>query len=400
MEKIQFIKRPSHHSGKDQNSISRCCAETASEVSDLQCLCGDTETQQPDLENSPAWATGILKTSRGPVYTTSHRLTWGDYFGEIKSRVSGFRMKYSIQPGLYAVGKPDRDSDILVTANYKLSFDKLRMHLRDQHVWILVLDTSSINVWCAAGKGTFGTEELVKRMQAARLDILVTHRRIILPQLSAPGVNAKEVRKQTGFRVYFGPVHAKDIGHYMKSGYTASDEMRTIQFSLLDRLVLTPMELNPAMKKFPLLAVLLLVISGLSPAGIIFKDAWEMGMPLLVLGIVAVISGAFLTPVFLPFIPFRSFAIKGFIMGLLSVALSLQLIGGLNHYHILMGLIAYLFFPLVSSYIALQFTGSTTFTGMSGVQRELKISIPLYITGIVLSVVLLIIVKIQLWGII
>ncbi len=400
MEKIQFIKRPSHYPGQDQNSISRCCAETASEVSDLQCLCEDKETQQPDLENSPAWATGILKTSRGPVYTTSHRLTWGDYFGEIKSRVSGFRMKYSIPPGLYAVGKADRDSDILVTANYKLSFDKLRMHLRDQHVWILVLDTSSINVWCAAGKGTFGTEELVKRMQAARLDILVTHRRIILPQLSAPGVNAKEVRKQTGFRVYFGPVHAKDIGHYMKSGYTASDEMRTIQFSLLDRLVLTPMELNPAMKKFPLLAVLLLVISGLSPAGIIFKDAWEMGMPLLVLGIVAVISGAFLTPVFLPFIPFRSFAIKGFIMGLLSVALSLQLIGGLNHYHILMGLIAYLFFPLVSSYIALQFTGSTTFTGMSGVQRELKISIPLYITGIVLSVVLLIIVKIQLWGII
>jgi hypothetical protein len=309
-------------------------------------------------------------------------------------------MKYSIPPGLYAVGKPDRDSDILVTANYKLSFDKLRMHLKDQHVWILVLDTNSINVWCAAGKGTFGTEELVKRMQAARLDILVTHRRIILPQLSAPGVNAKEVRKQTGFRVYFGPVHAKDISDYMKSGYKATDEMRTIQFSLLDRLVLTPMELNPAMKKFPLLAVLLLVISGLSPAGIIFKDAWAMGMPLLVLGIVAVISGAFLTPVFLPFIPFRSFAVKGFIMGLLSVALSLQLIGGLNHDHVLMKLISYLFFPLVSSYIALQFTGSTTFTGMSGVQRELKISIPLYITGIVLSVVLLIIVKIQLWGII
>jgi hypothetical protein len=204
---MQFIKRPSHHPGKDPNSISRCCSETASEVSDLQCLCGDTETQQPDLENSPAWATGILKTSRGPVSTTSHRLTWVDYFGEIKSRVSGFRMKYSIPPGLYAVGKPDRDSDILVTANYKLSFDKLRMHLKDQHVWILVLDTNSINVWCAAGKGTFGTEELVKRMQAARLDILVTHRRIILPQLSAPGVNAKEVRKQTGFRVYFGPVH-------------------------------------------------------------------------------------------------------------------------------------------------------------------------------------------------
>ncbi|MGC2061815.1 MAG: hypothetical protein WA610_02475, partial [Thermodesulfovibrionales bacterium] len=61
---------------------------------------------------------------------------------------------------------------------------------------------------------------------------------------------------------------------------------------------------------------------------------------------------------------------------------------------------AYLFFPLASSYIALQFTGATTFTGMSGVKKELKISIPLYISGIVVSLVLLLVFKLGEWGLI
>lgn len=396
MEKIQFIKRIASDSETGRNNISQCCADNA----ELQHLTRDAEAERFDLKNSPAWVTGIMETPVGPVSTTSHRLVWSDYYGEIKSRVSGFRMKYSIPPGLYALGEPDSDSDVLVTANYKLSFDKLRANLNGQHVWILVLDTNSINVWCAAGKGTFSTAELVKRVRESRLDVLVTHRRIILPQLSAPGLNAREVKKQTGFRVSFGPVHAKDIVEYMKSGYMATDDMRTIRFSLLDRLILTPMELNPAMKKFPLLAIIILVISGLSPEGIFFSDALAMGMPLLALGLVAVVSGAFLTPVLLPFIPFRSFAVKGFIMGIISVVLTLELIGGLPHDHMLIKLIAYLFFPLVSSYIALQFTGSTTFTGISGVQRELKIGIPIYITGAVLSFVIMIIFKVHLWGLI
>ena len=60
----------------------------------------------------------------------------------------------------------------------------------------------------------------------------------------------------------------------------------------------------------------------------------------------------------------------------------------------------YLFFPLASSYIALQFTGSTTFTGMSGVKKELKIAIPLYISGATVSLILLIVYKLGEWRII
>jgi len=51
------------------------------------------------------------------------------------------RLHFTVEPGLYALGKPGKQSPVLVTANYKMSFDKLREALPGRDVWILVLDT-------------------------------------------------------------------------------------------------------------------------------------------------------------------------------------------------------------------------------------------------------------------
>ena len=185
------------------------------------------------------------------VNKVSSEWSRSDYSGSIKCRISdSFRMKYKIEPGLYAIGEPDGNSDVFASANYKLSFDILRKELNGLSAWILVLDTKGINVWCAAGKGTFGTEELVKRISKVKLGNFLNHRRIIVPQLGAVGVNADTVFKQTGFKVYFGPVYAKDIKNYIEAGKRKTPEMRKIEFSTLNRLILTPMEIIPAIKKF------------------------------------------------------------------------------------------------------------------------------------------------------
>jgi hypothetical protein len=65
---------------------------------------------------------------------------------------------------------------------------------------------------------------------------------------------------------------------------------------------------------------------------------------------------------------------------------------------ILLLAVVWLFFPALSSYIALQFTGSSTFTGMSGVKKELKIGMPIYIGTAGLSLILLILFKVKEWG--
>ncbi len=318
----------------------------------------------------------------------------------IKSRVSAFRMNYAVEPGLYAVGEPTRDSDVFVTANYKLTFDTLRRELAGMNAWVLVLDTKSINVWCAAGKGTFGTDELVKRIAAVKLDAVVAHRRLILPQLGAVGVNGAQVQKRSGFRVSFGPVQARDIPAYVRAGYKKSKEMSTIKFPLLDRLVLTPMELNPAMKKFPWIAGGILLLFGLQPEGILFEQAWFGGLPYVLSGLLAVLTGAFIAPVLLPFIPFRSFALKGWLAGLAASAVAVLFWNPSGRGSGLLLAAALLFFPALSSYIALQFTGSTTYTGMSGVKKELRIGVPAYFAAGGLSLLLVIAYKLMEWRVV
>jgi len=347
----------------------------------------------------PAWSSGMISTPTGDVWKIKTDWSRADHWGQIRSRISGYRMNYSVDPGLYAVGEPGKGSPVLVSANYKLSFDILRNSLSGLDAWVLVLDTKGINVWCAAGKGTFGTEELAHRIAVSGLEKIVDHRRIVVPQLGAPGVDASVVQKRTGFRVFYGPVRARDVRLYLDEGYRATKDMRTVRFSLVDRLVLTPMELNPAMKKFPLYALVVLLLAGFQPKGIIFSDAWATGAPLLVLGLVSVFSGAFVTPVLLPYIPFRSFALKGWIVGLVVVVLYMHWVVSAGLIGPFMTWAIFVFFPLASSYIALQFTGSTTFTCISGVRKELRIGVPVYITGSIISIVLVIIHKVGVWGV-
>jgi hypothetical protein len=388
MAELKFIK-----SGVQERTA--CCGpaldapQSPDEASRKTCL--------PKKER-PAGESGTFMTAAGAIPKMSTDLTVSDYWEHIKCRTSAFRNNYTVEPGLYSAGAPDRNSDVLVSANYKLSFDALRKALRGLNAWVLVLDTKGINVWCAAGKGTFGTDELIRRVSITGLNKVVEHRRIIVPQLAAPGISAPEVKKAAGFKVCYGPVRAEDIGAYIAAGYKATREMRTVTFPFIDRLILTPMEINPAMKKYyPVYALIMLAIFGLQPGGIYFREALEGGLPFLLLGLISVSSGALLTPVLLPFIPFRSFAVKGWITGLLSVFLATNFMAAFGRLNIVLLIFSYLFFPLASSYIALQFTGSTTFTGISGVKKELKVSIPLYILGTVVSVLLLLVYKLFEW---
>ena len=344
------------------------------------------------------WIVGSMTIPPGTVPKVSADWTRTEYWEHIKCRMSSFRNNYRVSPGLYAIGNPDANSDIVATANYKYSFDIVRRELKGLNLWILVLDTKGINVWCAAGKGTFGTEELVRRINAVSLTQVVNHKRLIVPQLGAPGVSGHKVSKATGFKVYFGPIHAKDICDFIKAGYKAAPEMRIIHFPVMDRLILTPMEINPAMKKFPLFALMVLLIFGLHPTGIIFADAVIGGLPFLVLGFAAILSGAFLTPALLPLIPFRSFAIKGWIVGMITVSLVTKTCGLSEGPDTLLTALTYLFFPMLSSYWALQFTGSTTYTSMSGVKKEMKIAIPVYIGSLIITGILAILYKMSHWG--
>jgi hypothetical protein len=295
----------------------------------------------------------------------------------ILARLGVNRMGHRVKPGLYSIGRPGLESPVFVTANYTLSFDSLRSSLKGIDGYILVLDTQGVNVWCAAGEGTFGTEELLNRIQATGLEKVVEHRRLILPQLGASGVNAFEVEKRSGFRVEFGPVCAKDIPEFLRTG-KAKPEMRLVRFNLVDRLVLIPVELKGTGLPLIIAAVILYLYGGTFSAAA---------------AAVAVLSGVALFPVLLPWLPSRDFGSKGFILGILA-ALPFAATTFLGHQGTTLWLrLAYaltfmLLMPSVTSYLALNFTGSTPFTSRSGVKREIFRYIPVMATSLALGATL------------
>ena len=147
----------------------------------------------PELEEP--YIAGFLRLGTRAIPLVTTRLSLRDRAGSLMMRLGLRRKDYRVLPGLYAHGQPTSESPVLVTANYKLSFDALRKELEGIDAWLLVLDTKGVNVWCAAGKGSFGTAELVSKMERLRLKEIVSHRSLILPQLGATGVSAPETAR-------------------------------------------------------------------------------------------------------------------------------------------------------------------------------------------------------------
>ena len=313
------------------------------------------------------------------ICPTTSQITSADRWQHVLARLGYRRDQRRVEPGLYALGQPTPQSPVFVTANYKLSFDALREALAGQDAYILVLNTYGINVWCAAGKGTFGTDELVRRIEDVQLHDVVAHRRLILPQLGAPGVSAHLVKRRSGFSVEYGPVRAADLPAYLQA-HEATPAMRLVHFGLADRAVLIPVE----------------AVHTIVPTSIACVVLWLLGNPLAALGtLAAVLTGVALFPLLLPWLPARTCTAKGLILGgavgLAFAALAWQA-GVQSEPWLRAGraLALLLALPPVTGYLALNFTGATTFTSRTGVRREIARYIPwlvaLFGAGVLMAV--------------
>jgi hypothetical protein len=318
------------------------------------------------------------------IQQTSSQLSLANRWDHFLKRLGINRSRNRVKPGLYTLGNPNPKSQIFVSANYTLSFDALRTALVGIDCYILVLDTKGINVWCAAGKRTFGTDELVNRIKLSRLADVTERKTIILPQLGAPGVAAHKVKKLSGFNVEYGPVRANDLPVYLKT-HKATPEMRRVNFNLGDRLILVPTETIQALILIVILAAPLYFIGGPLPAIAVTA---------------AFLGGVVLFPILLPWIPTPHFSTKGFILGVL-IALPFVLIEYFGNPGTVLwqragrALAYILILAPVTAFLSLNFTGATTFTSKSGVKREIFAYIPKMAwvagTGIVLSLAFVII---------
>lgn len=322
-----------------------------------------------------------LDTPAGRVPKICTQLTARDHLGALGVRLDISRDDYRVPPGLYAVGEPDARSPVIVTANYKLTFDHVRSALPERNLWVLVLETFGINVWCAAGKGTFGTDELVRRIDLTGLHRVVEHRRLILPMLGATGVAAHVVAERTGFHPRFAGIRIRDLPAYLDGGNKVTPAMRELSFSLLERLVLVPVELVGALKLTALLSAAVFLLGALGGGAFV----WQNGLPPVIGLVGAMLTGAVGVPALLPWIPGRSFAFKGLLAGAAWAGLFGGWMGDAWSWAGWAACCTLL--PAISSFVALNFTGATPFTSISGVKKEMRIAIPMTLAACLVGVI-------------
>jgi len=318
-----------------------------------------------------------MSAQASPIVGT--HLGIGDRLGRWRVRWGIGRKRYRVSPGLYRVGEPGQESPVLVTANYRLSFDSLRSELPGIDAWMLVLDTDGVNVWCAAGKGTFGTDELVRQIQAVDLSEIVRHRQLIVPQLGATGVAAHEVLRASGFKVIYGPIRARDLAAFLRAGMRATEDMRRVTFTFVERLELVGVEAVTVLKWLVLIVVVMMLLPGADSMLERFGTAVRRSAPVLA----GFLVGAVLVPMLLPWIPGRAFSLKGALAGAIVVGATILL---LPDAHTFLGKIqVFLFGTVAASFFAMQFTGATTFTSHSGVEWEMRRALPLQLGAVVLA---------------
>jgi hypothetical protein len=375
--------------GRPMADDTACCATPAPQADQERrqgSCCGAKAAPPADYPYGPAaYVTGTVETPAGAVPRVSRDIARGDRVGAWRVRWGLGRDDYRVKPGLYALGTPDATAPVLVTANYKLTFDQVRSSLDDLDAWLLVVDTRGINVWCAAGKGTFCADEIARVVLATRLAEIVDHRRLVLPQLSAPGVAAHRVKQACGFRAIFGPVRAADLPAFLAADLRADPRMRAVTFATRQRAVLTPVELAVAWDRRMLLAYAgVLAAAAIGRDGVSLSRAARHGAPVVGAAWLALLAGGVVTPLALPWLPGRAFSLKGAVVGgvaaagataafrrRLSPAAGLALLAGI---------------PAVSSYAAMNFTGSSPITSPSGVELEMRRALPFQVAAAAVAI--------------
>jgi hypothetical protein len=128
------------------------------------------------------------------------------------------------------------------------------------------------------------------------------------------------------------------------------------------------------------------IISGVGMDLFSFSRAWHRGIMAIAACAAGIFSGAVAVPVLLPWIPGKAFSVKGSIVGIiLGTVVAGLFLGG---FRMLDATALVLLTTALSSYLAMNFTGSTPFTSPSGVEKEMRMAIPGQAVAVLISIAL------------
>jgi hypothetical protein len=161
--------------------------------------------------------------------------------------------------------------------------------------------------------------------------------------------------------------------------------MRQVTFNTIERMVLVPVEFYLIRKPYLWMLLAIFFLSGIGPGIFSISAAIQRGLMAAALATIGIAAGGGVVPLLLPWIPGRAFALKGGLLGLLTAASLVIALSSGAQLAFWSGFGLVLLAAAVSSYMAMNFTGTTPFTSPSGVEKEMRIAIPLQLAALVVA---------------
>jgi len=126
------------------------------------------------------------------------------------------RKPVSVEAGVRECGKPGRDSPVLVTANYALTYFTVDSDIKAANVdcFLVVIDTGGISVESAVAGRSLTPDTIAAALEDYYVGSLVDHRTLIIPGLAAR--ISGDTEEATGWRVLVGPKDSSGIAGFIR----------------------------------------------------------------------------------------------------------------------------------------------------------------------------------------
>ncbi len=124
-----------------------------------------------------------------------------------------------VEPKLYPVGTPDRNSPLLVTTNFSLTYFTVEGEIEASRIgaYLLVVDTEGTSVLTAWAADKFNATSITQALNNSGADGLLDHKHLVLPGYVA--VLSGKVEEESGWTVEVGPREASGIPKFLKTAY-------------------------------------------------------------------------------------------------------------------------------------------------------------------------------------
>lgn len=126
------------------------------------------------------------------------------------------RKPVSVEAGIRIFGHPDKNSPVLITTNYALTFFTVESDIKTAGLdcYLIVVDTGGLSVESAVAGRYFSAESIVTALKEMRVDELVNHNTLIIPGLAAR--LSGESEEASGWKILVGPKDSSGLPQYLR----------------------------------------------------------------------------------------------------------------------------------------------------------------------------------------